>query len=1103
MPTDILTSLRQFAAAVADKLKPGTGEPEDQLRGPLENFLREAGEAFGMKVQALGEVHVDDIGRPDYAVFCNSALSGYLELKHAGKGGDPRRYRVKHDKAQWERFQNFPNILYTDGNEWCLFQGGPESGRLRRLSGSVETDGAKAVTAEDAASIEGLLRDFLTWNPIVPANASQLAEMLAPLCRLLRDEVKSAMADKDSPFVQLAKEWRSTLFAGADDDRFTDAYAQTVTFALLLARVEDAAAGDLEQSVKALASGHALLSKALKVLTDDLSPKEVPASLKVLQRVIAQVSPGGWPGGKTGRDPWLYFYEDFLTKYDPALRKDAGVYYTPVEVVQAQVRLVDRLLVRKLGKEHGFASDHVFTLDPAVGTGTYLLGIIRHVLDAAATEQGPGAVPGVASSLAQQLNGFELLVGPYAVAQLRVGRSLAEGGATLPEEGPQIYLTDTLESPTTTVEAPALLYRELSEQHKRALAVKSSCPVLICIGNPPYDRHETATEANRKETGGWVRWGDEGENGTYSPERAILDDFARPVRVSGGSVHLKNLYNFYVYFWRWALWKVFESDTAQGPGIVSFITASSYLDGPAFAGMRERMRRLCDDVWIIDLGGEGRGTRQDENVFNIQTPVAVAVAVRYGEADAETPAAVRYCRLSGSRETKLHALASITDFPDLAWNECPSGWTDRFIPNGQGEFFAWPLLTDLMPWRHSGVEFKRTWPIASDAETLERRWRALLAAPDRAAALRETPGRKVNNTCSTRLPHETKLPALAVLGVDAAPPRILPYGFRSFDLSYCLADTRLCDRPRPSLWAAYGARQIHFATLFSQSLEHGPALTLSSNFPDLHYFRGSYGGKDVFPLYRDAAGTQANVCPGLLELLAGAYGRAVPAEDFACYLYGVLAHSGYTARFHTELGNKEIHIPLTRDAELFQRVAALGRKLIWLHSYGERMVPEGQTPGRVPPGQARCLTSVSDAPADYPETFGYEEATRTLTVGTGTFGPVAPESWAFEVSGRHVLESWLKYRMKAGAGKKSSPLDAIRPERWTAAYTSALLNLLWVLEATLATYPEQEATMGAILEGPLFSAEELPTVPESARKAPEKPDDAKKPKQVKFVLPME
>ena len=155
--------------------------------------------------------------------------------------------------------------------------------------------------------------------------------------------------------------------------------------------------------------------------------------------------------------------------------------------------------------------------------------------------------------------------------------------------------------------------------------------MLVCLGNPPYDRQEIdLADAETERKGGWVRFR---AADVEEEARPLLEDFLDPARQAGAGVHLKNIYNDYVYFWRWALWKVFES--TDGPGIVSFITAASYLRGPGFVGMREVMRRTFDELWIIDLEGDSRGARKTENVFNIQTPVAIAVGVRHGPPEAQ------------------------------------------------------------------------------------------------------------------------------------------------------------------------------------------------------------------------------------------------------------------------------------------------------------------------------------------------------------------------------------------------------------------------------------------------------------------------------------
>lgn len=203
-------------------------------------------------------------------------------------------------------------------------------------------------------------------------------------------------------------------------------------------------------------------------------------------RTIAAVEPAELT--RKDADPWLYFYEDFLAAYDRKLRNDAGVYYTPVEVVRAQVNLVSELLREKFGKVDAFADRDVTVLDPATGTGTYPLSILDRGLDAAEETFGTGMRASTASEMAKNMHAFEPLVGPYAVAHLKLSKKILDEGGPLPVDDLHVYLTDTLESPYTVPRQPPLQVSELGEDHRRALRVKQDTPVLVCIGNPPYDR---------------------------------------------------------------------------------------------------------------------------------------------------------------------------------------------------------------------------------------------------------------------------------------------------------------------------------------------------------------------------------------------------------------------------------------------------------------------------------------------------------------------------------------------------------------------------------------------------------------------------------------
>jgi hypothetical protein len=753
------------------------------------------------------------------------------------------------------------------------------------------------------------------------------------------------------------------------------------------------------------------------------------------------------------------------------------VYFTPPAVVQAQTTLVAELLRERFGRPLGFADDDVTVLDPAVGTATYLLAALQSGIDAVRATYGSGAVPARVSVMARGFHGFELLIGSYSVAHLRLSQQILEAGGALPDDGVHVFLTDTLESPHLAppglAHAP-LFKRKLAEENERARRVKAGVPVLVCIGNPPYFRQVIEPDEEGVERqGGWVRFGDQGEAG-------ILSDFLR----DAPPVHAKNLYNLYVYFWRWALWKVFENTPARG--IVSFITASSYLRGPGFAGMRRFMRETFDELWILDLGGDNLGARRSENVFDIQTPVAIAVGIRDGEPRPELPAPVWYARIDGTRTEKLAALGAISGFGRVAWQKCFGEWSKPFLPAGTGDYFSWPLLTDLFPWQHSGVQFKRTWPIAPDRETLARRWRRLVSAPsaDRTRLFRQSRDRIVSRSYPPLLQEDARLPTIEQLPASTAPPAAVAYAYRTLDRQFCLADSRLGDFLKPVLWRTASARQLYLTSLLTNVLGEGPAASVTHLIPDLHHFRGSFGGKDAIPLWRDAACTEPNVTAGLLLELEGVFGEAVEPMDLLAYVYALLSAPSYTERFAEELAIPGPRVPLTRDAGLFGKAVELGERLIWLHTFGERLVPENAEPGEVPSGVARCTHAVGATPDAYPADAVYDEERQELRVGDGVFAPVTAAVWRYSVSGLEVLQSWLKYRLRDGGGRQSSPLEEIRPTVWPAAFTEELLRVIWILEHTVTMQPALDRLLDRVVGSPVVPADELPTPTDEERKAP-------------------
>ena len=306
-----------------------------------------------------------------------------------------------------------------------------------------------------------------------------------------------------------------------------------------------------------------------------------------------------------------------------------------------------------------------------------------------------------------------------------------------------------------------------------------------------------------------------------------------------------------------------------------------------------------------------------------------------------------------------------------------------------------------------------------------------------------------------------------------------------------MQDSRLGDYLRPVFWHTQSDRQIYMTSLLADVLGLGPAATATAYIPDLHHFCGR-GGKDVIPLWRDAAATQPNLPAGLLAALRQAFGRDVTAEDIFAYAYALLSTPAYVEKFNEELCIPGPRLPVTKDAALFARAVELGRQLIWLHTYGERFVPARRQRGEIPQGRARCRQGIPTTADGYPESYSYTATPQILRVGEGVFSPVSDAVFNFSVSGLKVVESWLKYRMKAGAGRSSSPLDEIRPKQWTATMTQELQELLWVLEATVDMQPDLKTTFDAVIAGQTFRVSDLPqpTYPERQAPVEEEPEPA-------------
>jgi len=214
LKTTVEAAIAAFGAAAKPKLAnlAASGEPEDQLRAPFEQLLADLAELANIpraKVTAVGESSLSELKtRPDYAITVHHALVGFVELKAPGKGADPRKFRDPHDKAQWEKLRSLPNVLYTDGNAFSLWQNGELFDAVVTLVGDIESSGDKLAAPP---GLLALFENFLRWEPIPPRSAKDLAHISARLCRFLRDEVTEQLALGSAALTALATDWRKLL----------------------------------------------------------------------------------------------------------------------------------------------------------------------------------------------------------------------------------------------------------------------------------------------------------------------------------------------------------------------------------------------------------------------------------------------------------------------------------------------------------------------------------------------------------------------------------------------------------------------------------------------------------------------------------------------------------------------------------------------------------------------------------------------------------------------------------------------------------------------------------------------------------------------------
>jgi hypothetical protein len=781
-----------------------------------------------------------------------------------------------------------------------------------------------------------------------------------------------------------------------------------------------------------------------------------------------------------------YFYEPFLEAYDPELRKELGVWYTPPEVVEYMVARVDTVLREELDLPDGLADPRVHVLDPCCGTGAYLVAVLERIAETLKQQRSDALWAHDLKEAAQtRIFGFELLPAPFVVSHLQLGLMLQQLGVPLDaEERAAVYLTNALTGWTPPDEQKQQITAAAFHKERAAAdRVKQAAPILVILGNPPYDSFADVA---------------------IGEERALSEAYRETKR--GPDPRGQGLNDLYVRFYRMAERRIVdEAGRGPGRGIVCFISNYSWLDGLSHPGMRERYLEVFDRIWIDSLNGDkyrtGKTTpegKPDPSIFStdrdpvgIQVGTAIAMLMRR-EAHQE-PAEIHYRDLWGT--DKLEQLAEeATTFGEAALQGNPAianayeSEMQHLSPEGalgypfrqletDAEYLDWPKLPDVFPTSYPGVKTSRDTALVDiDREVLVSRMESYFNEEIKDKELVEIVPPLMEDT--TRF--NAKGVRRYLLKRGFLEENIVPYLYRPFDLRwiYWEPETKLLDEKRADYFPqVFNGNHFLFTTGRTRKNLIEPAL-LTENLTDLNSMDSGARGiplyvKDLSLFGGPDPQPEPNLSDDAFAYLRDLGDNADPAQLFY-HALAVLHSPAYRDENSGALRQDWPRVPLPADPGTLAASAALGRRVAALLD-PEAEVP-GVTTGAVRPDlrEIAVLRHVAGeaAPLDpsaghLAVTAGWGYLTRNGTVtmpGQGTLesredggydvylNEVAcwrnvPEPvWAYTLGGYPVLKKWLSYRERDVLGRDLRPAEA-RTFTAVARRIAALLGMAADLDA--------------------------------------------------------
>ncbi len=633
---------------------------EHTFRGDLQQLL----ESLMPEISATNEPKRQACGAPDYILTKKDIPVGFIEAKDIGDK-DLEGAKKTGNKEQFDRYKaSLNNIIFTDYLVFYLYIDGIFITKI--AIGEVQ-NGTIIPLPHNFGAFINLIKDFCSYVGETIKSSKKLAEMMAGKARLLSDVIEKALTnDEDKQENSTLKDqmnaFRQILIHDITPKGFADVYAQTIAYGMFAARLHDPTLPTFtrQKAYELIPKSNPFLKKLFGYIAgldlDDRIRWIVDSLVEVFLACNVDEILKNYGKSTKMEDPIIHFYENFLSEYDPNLRKSRGVWYTPAPVVNFIVRAVDGILKTEFDLPEGLADTSktkikvevkgkkteqelhkVQILDPATGTGTFLAEVVKHIHKNFVGQKGIWS-DYVETHLLPRLNGFELLMASYAMAHLQLDLLLTQTGyKPTNNQRFRVYLTNSLEE--SHADTTTLFANWLSNEANEANQIKRDTPVMCIIGNPPY-----SGESQNK--GQWIM--------------NLMEDYKKEPE---GKIKLQErnpkwINDDYVKFLRFGQYFIEKN----GSGVLAFINPHGFLDNPTFRGMRWNLLKTYDKIYTIDLHGNSKKKETafdgsaDENVFDIMQGVSINIFVKTGKKKTGELAQVFHHDLYGKRQTKYDFL---------------------------------------------------------------------------------------------------------------------------------------------------------------------------------------------------------------------------------------------------------------------------------------------------------------------------------------------------------------------------------------------------------------------------------------------------------------